>query len=85
MRAQFTVEFSFDALLRANATARYDLYAKGVQNGIVTRNECRQLETLPPMPGGDVLTAQVNLVPIQMLGQTPRPGVTNVPQDPVAQ
>ena len=84
-RAQFTVEFSFDALLRANATARYDLYAKGVQNGIVTRNECRQLETLPPMPGGDVLTAQVNLVPIQMLGQTPRPGVTNVLQDPVAQ
>lgn len=62
-------EFSFEALLRSNATARYDLYAKGVQNGILTRNFCRQLENLPPMPGGDELTAQVNLVPVDMLGK----------------
>lgn len=84
-RAQYTVEYSLDALLRANAPARFELYAKGVQNGITTRNECRQLENLPPIPGADVLTAQVNLVPIQMLGRVPKPGVSDVPQDPVAQ
>jgi HK97 family phage portal protein len=80
---RYTVEFSFDALLRANAKDRLELYAKGVQNGIFSRNECRQLENLPPVAGGDVLTAQVNLVPLEMLGKT---GVlSDVPQEPVAQ
>jgi HK97 family phage portal protein len=84
-RAQFTVEFSLDALLRSNAKDRYALFAQGVQNGIVTRNECRQLENLPPMAGGDVLTAQSNLVPLTMLGKVKNPGVSDVPQDPVSQ
>jgi HK97 family phage portal protein len=84
-RAQFTVEFSLDALLRSNAKDRYALYSQGVQNGIVTRNECRQLENLPPMTGGDVLTAQVNLVPLPMLGRVQNPGVSDVPEDAVSQ
>lgn len=84
-RSKYTIEFSLDALLRSSSKDRFALYAQGAQNGIVTRNECRQLENLPPMPGGDVLTAQVNLVPIQMLGRMPKPGVQDVPQDPVAQ
>jgi phage portal protein BeeE len=68
-RARMKVEFSFDALLRGNATARAELYAKQVQNGIMTRNECRQLENLPPMTGADELTAQSNLLPLDKLGQ----------------
>jgi HK97 family phage portal protein len=84
-RARFTVEFSFDALLRSSAKDRYDLYAKGVQNGLVTRNECRQLENLPPVVGGDQLTAQVNLVPLQMLGRVKNPGVSDVSEDAVSQ
>lgn len=80
-------EFSFDALLRSNMKDRFELYAKGVQNGITTRNECRQLENLPPVAGGDALTAQVNLVPIDLLGKVPVKvkGGSNVSQDPVAQ
>jgi HK97 family phage portal protein len=78
-------EFSFDALLRANAKDRFELYAKGVQNGITTRNECRQLENLSPIEGGDVLTAQVNLVPIDMLGKVLQKGAANAAQDPIAQ
>ena len=35
-----------------------------VQNGLKTRNECRQLENDPPIPGGDELTAQINLAPL---------------------
>lgn len=84
-RAGYTVEFSLDALLRSSAKDRYALYAQGAQNGIVTRNECRQLENLPPLPGGDQLTAQSNLVPLTMLGSIPNPRASNVPQDPVAQ
>lgn len=78
-------EFSFDALLRSNMKDRFELYAKGVQNGITTRNECRQLENLPPLAGGDVLTAQVNLVPIDMLGKVQSKGGSNAAENPVAQ
>lgn len=78
-------EFSFDALLRSNMKDRFELYAKGAQNGIVTRNECRQLENLPPIAGGDALTAQVNLVPVEMLGKIQPKGGANAAQDTIAQ
>jgi HK97 family phage portal protein len=68
-RARMTVEFSLDALLRASLKDRMEIYAKAVQNGVKTRNECRQLENDPPIPGGDELTAQTNLAPLQMLGK----------------
>ena len=68
-RVRFTVEFSFDALLRASAKDRYELGAQGVQNGLITRNEFRQLENLPPIAGGDEITAQTNLAPVTMLGR----------------
>ena len=72
-----------DALLRMSPKDRMELYAKAVQNGIKTRNECRKLENDEPMDGADVLTAQVNLVPLDMLGQTTRQ--TNDPQESIAQ
>ena len=68
-RVRFTVEFSFDALLRASAKDRYELGAQGVQNGLITRNEFRQLENLPPIAGGDEITAQTNLAPVTLLGR----------------
>lgn len=85
-RARFSVEYSFDALLRSNVKDRLEVYAKATQNGIYTRNECRQLENLPPVPGGDALTAQTNLVPIDLLGKVPTSGVPNAsPEVPIAQ
>ena len=71
-----SVEFALDALLRGNPTQRADLYAKNVQNGVMTRNECRQLENLPPMAGADALTAQSNLLPLDKLGQVQAAGGT---------
>jgi phage portal protein BeeE len=71
------VEFSLDALLRASLKDRMEIYAKGVQNGIKTRNECRQLENDPPIKGGDELTAQVNLAPLAVLGKVPAQNATN--------
>ncbi len=82
-RARYSVEWNFDGLLRANIKDRMEVYAKAVQNGLKTRNECRQLENDPPIAGGDVLTAQVNLVPIDMLGTTKQAGT--VAPDPVQQ
>lgn len=73
-RARYTVEWNFDGLLRANIKDRMDVYARAVQNGLKTRNEIRQLENDPPLSGGDVLTAQSNLVPIDLLGRVPASG-----------
>jgi HK97 family phage portal protein len=82
-RARYSVEWNFDGLLRANIKDRMEVYAKAVQNGLKTRNECRQLENDPPITGGDSLTAQVNLVPIDMLGRVKQTGT--VPSEPVQQ
>lgn len=84
-RARMTCEFNFDALLRGNIKDRFEVYAKGTQNGIITRNEARQLENLPPMSGGDQLTAQSNLVPLAQLGQTTNGASHAATQDPIAQ
>lgn len=67
-RSTLCAEFSLDALLRGSLKDRMTVYAQAVQNGIKTRNECRQLENDPPITGGDDLTAQTNLAPLAMLG-----------------
>ena len=83
-RARLSVEFSLDALLRSSLKDRMDLYAKAVQNGLKTRNECRQLENDPPVTGGDQLTAQTNLAPLDMLGKI-QGGGNAAQKDPIAQ
>lgn len=83
-RARLSVEFNLDALLRASLKDRMEIYAKAVQNGLKTRNECRQLENDPPINGAGDLTAQTNLVPLRLLGQV-QGGRNADPQAPVAQ
>jgi HK97 family phage portal protein len=86
-RSRYTVEFNFDALLRASLKDRMEIYAKAVQNGLKTRNECRRLENDASLKGGDVITAQSNLVPLDMLGKvTTTGGSANAgSQDVIAQ
>ena len=67
-RASMMAEFSMDAMQRASIKDRFEIYAKATQNGLKTRNECRQLENDPPLDGGDLLTAQSNLLPLPLLG-----------------
>ena len=73
-RASMSCEFQMDALLRGSASERSDAYAKGLQNGWITRAEVRQLEGWPYIAGTDVLTAQSNLLPLDKLGQTTASG-----------
>lgn len=49
-------EFLLDALLRADARTRADIYDKA-EGRWMTRNEIRQRENLPALPGGDSLDA----------------------------
>jgi len=83
-REQYVAEFSLDAILRGSLSDRLDAGAKAVQNGLMTRNEWRQLENMPPMDGGDYLTAQTNLAPLTSLGQT-QTAVQPSDQQPIAQ
>lgn len=83
-RAQgFVAEFNLDALLRASLKDRMEIYSKAVQNGLKTRNECRALENDPSMDGADDLTAQVNLMPLDKLGEQTTTG--SVPPDTLRQ
>lgn len=59
-----TISFNLDALLRGDTESRFSSYEKGIRMGIYTRNEVRSLENLPPIEGGDVVTVQMQDVPL---------------------
>jgi HK97 family phage portal protein len=77
-RGTIFAEFAVEGLLRADSKTCAAFEAQMVQNGIYTRNYARALENLPPLPGGDVLTVQSNLLPIDQLGKV-APTQTPVP------
>lgn len=68
-RINHYAEFSLEAFLRADSAGRAAYLSTMSQNGFITRNEGRVKENLPRMPGGDVLTVQSNLVPLDQLGK----------------
>lgn len=70
-RARMTAEFSHDALLRGSIKDRYAVYVAGINGGVLAPNEARQFENLPPVPGGDIVRSQMQMVPLtQLNGQT---------------
>lgn len=71
-RRRYFVSHNVEGLLRADSAARATFYATAAQNGWMSRNEIRKKENLPPVDGGDELTVQVNLTPVDEL-----PGIAN--------
>lgn len=65
---RYYAEFNVEGLLRADTTSRTAFYSTALQNGWMSRNEVRRLENLPPVDGGDIYTAQSNLLPLDQLG-----------------
>lgn len=79
---EVTIEFKYEGFLRSTPEKRAAYYSTMVQNGGMTRNEIRRLENLPPVAGGDELTVQSNLVPIDKLGEMGgKPTVASSPSD----
>lgn len=73
-RLDYFAEFSVEGLLRGDSAARATYYSQMVNNGIMTRDEVRGLENLPPMGGNaTVLTVQTALLPIDKLGAESAP------------
>ena len=67
-RLLYRPKFSVEGLLRADSAARAAFYNQMLQNGVMSRNEVRRLENLPPVDGGDVLTVQVNMTTLDKVG-----------------
>jgi HK97 family phage portal protein len=65
-------EYNLEALLRGDSAARAAFWSQMLQNGVYTRREARERESLPEIPDSDQLTVQSNLVPLEQLGQNPQ-------------
>jgi len=59
--AGLEVEFDLADLFRADPMTRFNQYRVGILTGFMTVNEVRIREGLPPVAGGDVLMAPVNM------------------------
>jgi HK97 family phage portal protein len=68
-KSVYYAEFNVDALLRADSAGRAALMTALADHGLRTRNELRALDNVAPLDGGDDLTVQSNLIPIQLLGK----------------
>lgn len=66
-RATLFFEFNVNALLRGDAQTRANYYQAMVNNGMMSRNEARRLENLPPYEGGDEFFLQGAMVPVRTL------------------
>lgn len=60
-RGQFYAKFNVGALLRGDMKSRYESYATGINWGILSPNECRDLEERNPREGGDVFLTPMNM------------------------
>lgn len=78
---KYEVEFDFEGLLRADQKSRYDGYRVGITSGILTPNEAREFEGLPPVEAGEKLYMQGAMAPIERLASEPEPAPTPAPDE----
>lgn len=85
----YRVAFDEGALMRADPATRFNIGRVGVLSGLISPNEFRRGEHLPPVPGGDQVRAPVNLAALgsDMTGTAPdgagRPNDGDSPPPPV--
>ena len=60
-RLNHYAKFNAGALLRGDQQTRYDSYGKGINWGILSPNECRDMEDLNPRDGGDIYLTPTNM------------------------
>ncbi|QSR35560.1 phage portal protein [Marinobacterium iners] len=60
-RATHYAKFNAGALLRGDQKSRFESYGQGINWGILSPNECRDLEDLNPRDGGDIYLTPVNM------------------------
>lgn len=77
--AGLRVEFVLEGLLRADSAGRAAYYGAMLGNGVMTVNEVRAKENLPPVAGGDIPRIQAQNVPlvVSMTGSSLKPEQSN--------
>ena len=55
------VKFNVEGLQRGAMSARFDAYQKGVNMGVYSPNEIRELEDMNPREGGDIYLTPMNM------------------------
>lgn len=74
-------EFDLSTLLRMEFDSRVAAYQTAINCGVLTINEARALEELPPKEGGDEPLVQMQYVPLSMAG-TKTPSAPPAPIEP---
>ena len=54
-------KFNAGALMRGDLKGRYESYGRGIQWGILSPNDCRDLEDYNPREGGDIYLTPMNM------------------------
>ena len=57
-------EYNYNAILKTSLTQRIDAYNKQINNGLLSPNEARQKENMPPVEAGDTFFIPSNLMPL---------------------
>jgi HK97 family phage portal protein len=70
-RGDFTFDWNWDELLRADRKTRYDANAVGLNNGFLSVNEVRLLEGRDRIPNGDDYNRPLNIGALNTPTQTP--------------
>lgn len=65
--SKYFVKFNMNGLQRGVFRDRMEALVRSVQGGLMTPNEARALEDLPPLPGGDELYLQQNMSGIEAI------------------
>lgn len=60
MREPYDVQVDFDDLLRGDLKSRADAYRLLTTAGVLSVNDCRSRESLPPIDGGEVSRVPIN-------------------------
>lgn len=63
-QGEYYAEHNVDALMRGDAATRASFYQTMTSSALMTRNEARKLENLPPVEGGDTFLVQGAMVPL---------------------
>ena len=69
-KKKYFYEFLIDGLLRGNQQARSEFYQKGVNNGWFSPNDILEMENKNPVKGGDQHFIPLNLIPLDMAGES---------------
>lgn len=72
---ELRIEFLRKALVRLDSAAEQNLYEKSIFSGILSRDEVRRLQNLPPIPGGlgSIYLVPGNMVAAERLLEEPEP------------